>query len=30
MSLAEMIQRINGYRKKVGQPVIELNSRPSS
>jgi hypothetical protein len=30
MSLAEMIQRINAYRQKVGQPAIELNSRPSS
>jgi hypothetical protein len=30
MSLGEMIQRINAYRQKVGQPAIELNSRPSS
>ena len=30
MNLAEMIQRINAYRQKVGQPAIELNSRPSS
>ncbi len=30
MSLAEMIQRINSYRQKVGQPAIELKSRPSS
>ncbi len=30
MSLAEMIRQINAYRQKVGQPAIELNSRPSS
>ena len=30
MSLAEMIQRINAYRKNVGQPAIDLNTRPSS
>ncbi len=30
MSLAEMIQRINSFRQKVGQPAIELNSRQSS
>jgi len=30
MSLAEMIQRINAFRQQVGQPAIELSSRPSS
>jgi hypothetical protein len=30
MSLVEMIRQINAYRQKVGQPAIELNSRPSS
>lgn len=30
MTLVEIIQRINAYRKSVGQPAIELNTRPSS
>ena len=30
MTLAETIQRINAYRKSVGQPAIELNTRPST
>jgi hypothetical protein len=30
MTLAEMIQQINTYRQQVGQPAIELNTRPSS
>jgi hypothetical protein len=30
MSLAEMIRQINTCRSLVGQPAVELNSRPSS
>jgi hypothetical protein len=30
MTLVEIIQRINAYRKSVGQPAIELNTRPST
>jgi hypothetical protein len=30
MTLVEMIQRINAYRQKVGQPAIGLHSRQSS
>ena len=30
MTLAEMIHQINGYRQQVGQPAIEINTRPSS
>jgi len=30
MTLVEMIQKINAYRQKVGQPAIGLNSRQSS
>jgi hypothetical protein len=30
MSLAELISKINAFRQNVGQPAIEINTRPSS